>query len=550
MVQQLAGQPILVLPEGAQRLLGRDAQRANIAVAKAVANAVQSTLGPRGMDKMLVDDLGDIVITNDGATILEEMNAEHPAAKMMVEVAKTQDEETGDGTTTAVVLAGELLKEAETMLDQQVHPSIIVRGYRMAAEVALKHLDEVADRISFEDDKRLAQIAITAMTGKGAEKAREDLAKMIVKAVKQVAEKTDDGGLEVDMDYIKLEKKQGGNLSETRMINGIVIDKERVHPSMPKRVNNAKIALLDSAMEVKETETDAEIRITSPDQLQSFLEQEEGMLRRMVATVKKSGADVLFCQKGIDDMAQHFLAKEGIFAVRRVKKSDMEKLAKATGGRVVTRLDDLEKTDLGFAKEVREEKISGEEMTFVEGCKNPKAVSILIRGGTEHVVDEAERAIHDGIGVVSCALEDSKIVPGGGSIEISIAMKLSEYAKKVGGREQLAIDAFARALEIIPATLAKSAGMDAIDTLVELRSRHQKKDKYAGVDVSRGRVGDMRKIQVVEPAKVKRQAITSASEAAEMILRIDDIIAASGKSREPPMPPGGGGMPGGMGGEF
>ncbi len=542
----MAGQPILVLPEGAQRLLGRDAQRSNIAVAKAIANAIRTTLGPKGMDKMLVDDLGDIVITNDGATILEEMTVEHPAGKMMVEVAKTQDEEVGDGTTTAVVLAGELLKNAEDLLEKKIHPSVIIRGYGMASAKALEFLREKSADVSFDDDKLLKQMAMVAMTGKGAQRAGDHFAGIAVQAVKQVADRSK-GSVSIDSDYIKIEKKQGGDLIDTELINGIVIDKERVHSGMPKKVENAKVALLDSALEVKNTETDAEIRITAPDQLQAFLAQEENMLKEMVDDIQKSGANVLFCQKGIDDMAQHFLSKAGILAVRRVKKSDMEKLSRATGATIVTRIQDLSAGDLGDAGLVEERKIAGEDMVFVEKCRDPKAVTILVRGGTEHVVDEAERALTDAIGVISSALEDKKVVVGGGSIEIELALALNNYAKTVGGREQLAISSFASALEIIPRTLAESAGMDSIDTLVELRAKHEKGDKFAGVDVMGGKVSDMEKIHVFEPAKIKKQAITSASEATEMILRIDDIIASSGKgSNTPPEMPPGGGMGGGM----
>ncbi len=541
---QLSGQPVLILPEGTQRVVGKDAQRVNILVAKAVASAIKSTLGPKGMDKMLVDDLGDIVITNDGATILEEMNVEHPAAKMMVEIAKTQDKEVGDGTTTAVVIAGELLTKAEELLDKKIHPTVIIKGYRMAADKAVKLLDEIAMDVKPDDDKTLRKLAVTSMTGKGVEEAREKLAEIVVKAVKQVAEKSN-GKIVVDTDYIKIEKKQGGDLEDTELINGIIIDKERVHPGMPRVVKDAKIALINAPIEVKETETDAEIRITSPDQLQAFLDQEEKMLREMVDKIKESGANVVFCQKGIDDLAQHFLAKAGILAVRRVKKSDMEKLAKATGATIVTSIKDLSEKDLGFAGKVEERKISGENMIFVENCKDPKAVTILVRGGTEHVVDEAERALNDAIGVVSSAMEDGKVVTGGGSPEVALALKLRDYAKTVGGREQLAIEAFANALEIIPTTLAESAGMDPIDTLVELRAKQEKeKNPHLGIDVFKGKIVDMEHANVLEPMRVKKQAIASASEAAEMILRIDDIIAASKKSsgNDNNM---GGGMPGG-----
>ncbi|MCD6414544.1 MAG: TCP-1/cpn60 chaperonin family protein [Candidatus Diapherotrites archaeon] len=536
---QLGGQPILVLPEGAQRLLGRDAQRTNISVARAVASAIRTTLGPKGMDKMLVDDLGDIVITNDGATILDEMNIEHPAGKMMVEVAKTQDEEVGDGTTTAVVIAGELLKNAEEMLDQKIHPSLIVRGYSMASDKCIEILNKNSIKVSPEDDEKLKQIAKISLTGKGAARGGEKFAEIVVKAVKQVAE-TRNGKLIIDKDYIKVEKKQGGDVLDTELINGIVIDKERVHSGMPKLVKNAKIGLLDAALEVKETETNAEIRITSPEQLQGFLEQEEKMLKDMVEHIKSTGANVIFCQKGIDDLAQHFLAKEGIFAVRRVKKSDMEKLSKATGAKVITSIKDLSSTDLGEAGRIEEKKIAGENMVFIEDCKEPKAVTILIRGGTEHVVDEAERSIDDAIGVVASTLEDGKVVLGGGCIETELSLELEDYAKTIGGREQLAIMNFAKAIEVIPRTLAESTGMDPIDTLVDLKAKHQQGNKTYGVDVLKAKAADMEKLKVLEPTRIKEQAIASASEVAEMILRIDDIIAASSKGKE------GGGMPGGM----
>ncbi len=537
MTQNLGGQPILILPEGSNRIIGRDAQRTNIAVAKAVANAVRSTLGPKGMDKMLVDELGDIVITNDGATILEEMNIEHPAGKMLVEVAKTQDDETGDGTTTAVILAGELLKRAETLLDQDIHPSIIINGYRMAQEKAIQILEKISDPISIKDEKNLIKVCMTSMASKGATgRSREKIAKMIVDAVRQVAEDKGEYML-IDEDYIKLEKKQGGNLEDSELIRGIVIDKERVHSGMPTKVEKAKIALLDLALEIKETETDAEIRITSPDQLEEFLKQEEKMLRNMVDKIIKSGASVVLCQKGIDDNAQHFLSKAGIYAARRVKKSDMEKIARATAGNIVMNLDDLSPKDLGSAGIVEERKVAGEAMTFIEGCKDPKAVTIFIRGGTEHVVDEAERAVVDGIGAVSCAIELGMIVTGAGAVETDIAIKLRDYAKDVGGREQLAIECFADSLEVIPRTLAESAGMDPIDTLVKLRTDHTKGKKNYGVNIFSQKIEDMRAHDVIEPTKVKRQAIASAAEAAEMILKIDDIIASS-------KPRGGmGGMP-------
>ncbi len=539
--QQYAGQPIFILPEGALRTTGRDAQRVNIAAAKAVAESIRTTLGPRGMDKMLVDDLGDIVISNDGATIVDEMNIEHPAAKMIVEVAKTQDDEVGDGTTTAVVLAGGLLSNAEDLLDKNIHPTIIARGYRMAAIKADKILREIGKDVSIDDDKLLTRIAITAMTGKGAETAKEHLAELAVKAVKQVAEKKD-GKYEVDLDDIKVEKKQGGSIADSELIHGIVIDKERVHSGMPKVISDAKIALLDVAVEIKETETDAKIQITDPTQLESFVAQEEKQIKTMVDSIANARANVLFCQKGIDDLAQHFLAKKGILAVRRVKKSDMEKLAKATGGTIVTNIKELSSKDLGYAAKVEERKIAGDEMIFVSGCKNPKSVSLLVRGGTEHVVDEVERAVNDALGGVAAAIENGKIVPGGGAPEIELARRLREYADTVGGREQLAINAFADAVEIIPRTLAESAGMDAIDTLVELRAKHEEGKTDFGILVLDAKIGDMWKEGVVEPLLIKTQAVKSASEATEMILRIDDVIAASKKSES--TPPGGRGMPG------
>ena len=543
-------QPILVLPEGAMRTIGRDAQRVNIAAAKQVAEMIRTTLGPRGMDKMLVDDLGDIVITNDGATIVEEMNVEHPAAKMLVEVAKTQDDEVGDGTTTAVVLTGELLNNAEKLLDQGIHSTIISRGYRMAADKAQEILDDIGRDVSLEDEEALLKIAETAMTGKGAETAKEGLANLCVDAVRQVAEE-ENGKITVELDDIKIEKKGGASTRDSELVQGVIIDKERVHSGMPKKVKNAKIALLDAAMEIKEPETDAKIQITSPDQLQAFVKQEEDMLREMVSQVEESGANVLFCQKGIDDLAQHFLAKKGILTARRVKKSDMEKLAKATSANVVTTIKELSEEDLGDANMVEETKISGDEMIFVRDCPNPKAVSLLIRGGTEHVVDEAERAVEDAIGGVAAAIEIGKFVTGGGAPEIEVAEQLREYAKTIGGREQLAIGAFADSIEIIPKTLAQSAGMDAIDTLVELREKHANGDVNIGIAVLDRKIDNLYDMGVIEPLKIKTQAIKSASEAAHMVLRIDDVIAVSkmGKGGAPEMP-GAGGMPPGMGGMY
>ncbi len=545
MSQQLGGQPILILKEGSSRTRGRDAQGMNITAAKAVASAVRTTLGPKGMDKMLVDTIGDVVITNDGVTILKEMDIEHPAAKMMVEVAKTQDDEVGDGTTKAVVIAGELLKRAEDLLEQDVHPTVIAAGYRMAAEKAQEILKEIAITIKPGDIAMLKKIAETAMTGKGAEASKDKLCDLVVKAVTMVADP--DGT--VDTDYIKVEKKVGGSIDDSEIVEGVLIDKERVHPAMPKKVTKAKILLLNAAVEFKKTEVDAEINITSPDQLQAFLDEEERMIRNIVDKIAASGANVLFCQKGIDDIAQHYLSKAGIFAVRRVKKSDMEKLGRATGANLVSSIDAISKEELGHAGLVEEKKVSGEEMIFVEQCKNPKAVSIIIRGGTEHVVDELDRAMEDALRVVSVVVEDGKCVAGGGAPETELSLRLREYAASVGGRAQLAIEAFANALEIIPRTLAENAGLDPIDMLVEIRAAHEKGKKTFGLDVFEGKTVDMQKAGVVEPLRVKTQAIASAAEAAIMILRIDDVIASS-KSAAPPggMPPGGMDGMGGMGG--
>jgi thermosome len=538
---QLGGQPVLILPEGTLRTRGRTAQENNIAAAKAVADAVRTTLGPKGMDKMLVDSIGDIVITNDGVTILEEMEIEHPAAKMLVEVAKTQNEEVGDGTTTAAVIAGELLKKAGELLEQEIHPTVIIRGYNLALKKAIEILEKMAKPISIKDKEMLVKIARTSMSGKSGYGNLDKVADLVVEAVTMVAEEKN-GKVVIDTENIKREKKQGGSSEDTELIKGVIIDKEVVHPGMPKTVKEARIALVDAALEVKETETDAQIQITDPLKLQAFLEQEEKLLKDMVEKVAKSGANVLFCQKGIDDAAQHYLAKKGIMAARRVKKSDMEALAKATGARIVTNLDDLEAKDLGYAKLVEEQKIGDEQMIFVRDCKNPKAVSILVRGGTEHVVDEVDRAIEDAIGAVASAIEVGKVVPGGGAPEAEVARGLKKYAETLKGREQLAVNAFADAMEIIPRSLAENAGLDPIDTLVALRAEHEHGNTQMGVNVYDGGVVDMLKEGVIEPLKVKTQALKSAAEAAEMILRIDDVIAASKleKGSQPPVPSGGG----------
>ena len=542
MAAQLSGQPVLILKEGTGRTTGRDAQRTNITAAKVIAESVKTTLGPRGMDKMLVDNLGDVTVTNDGVTILKEMDVEHPAAKMMVEVAKTQEDVVGDGTTTSVVLAGELLKRAEELLEQDIHPTVIASGYRMAAEKARMVLKDIAKDVDIDDEETLKKVAITSMTGKGAEKAKEHLAGVVVKAVRAVVD-IDGDTVTIDPDNIQTQKKEGGGIEDTELIQGIVLDKERVHASMPRRVEDAKICLINSALEVKETEVDAKINITDPNQLKAFIDEEEKMLKDMVEKIKDAGANVVICQKGIDDMAQHYLVKEGIFAVRRAKKSDMEKLSRATGARIVTNLDGLSNDDIGHAGVVEEVKIGDDEMVFIRECKQPKAVSILIRGGTEHIVDEVERSIQDCLGVLPAVMEDRKVLAGGGAPEVGVARELRKYAKSIGGREQLAIEAFADSMEVIPRALAENAGLDPIDVLVDLRARHEDDGgETMGIDVISGRVKDMYEEGVIEPLKVKIQAVDSAGEAAVMILRIDDVIAASKLDKE------GGGGPSDSGG--
>ncbi|HLE45812.1 MAG TPA: thermosome subunit beta [Thermoplasmata archaeon] len=537
----MQGQPVIILREGTERSKGKGAQSNNIAAARAVADAVRSTLGPKGMDKMLVDSMGDVTITNDGVTILKEIEVEHPAAKMLVEVAKTQDDEVGDGTTTAVILAGELLKKAEDLVEQNVHPTIIVNGYKIAAEKAIELLSESAFPVDRGDTALLKQIAATAMSGRSVGTSRNFLAEIAVKAVKSIAEEVA-GKIVADVDNVLVVKKHGGALSDTQLVDGIILDKERVHPRMPAFVREAKIALLNRALEIKKTEFSSEIRIHDAAKMQAFLSQEEATLKGYVDAIKKAGANVVIGQKGIDDLVQHYLAKEGIYAVRRAKESDMKKLAKATGGKIVVDLNDLSSKDLGHADLVEERKIGDDEMTFVTGCRRAKAVSILIRGGTEHVVDEVERIVHDALRVVAAAIEDGLALPGGGASDIELSLRLKEFAPSVGGREQLAIEAFAEALEVVPWTLAENAGLDAIDLLIALRTRHEgKKGKNIGVDLSKGEPADMLEAKVIEPLRVKRQAIESASEVANMILRIDDVIAAKKMS--------GGGAPGGEGHE-
>ncbi len=540
----LAGTPVLILREGASRSRGKEAQHANIMAAQIVAESVKSALGPRGMDKMLVDSFGDVTITSDGRTVLDEMDIQHPAAKMMVEVAKTQDDEVGDGTTTSVIIAGELLAKAEALIEKNVHPTVIIDGYRKAAEKALETLEKIAIKISPTDKNALKKAAMTSMASKMVSGSKEYLGEIATSAILQVAVKTGDG-YKVDIDNVKVEKKPGESLTNTKLINGIVLDKEVVHSGMPKRVEKAKIALIDTALEIEKTEFDAKINIESPEQMDAFLKQEENMIKDMVEKLVAKGANVILCQKGIDDLAQHFLSRKKILAVRRVKKSDMEALAKATGGQVVTNLNELSKKDLGYAQLVEERKIGDDKMTFIEGCKNPLAVTILIRGGTERIVDEAERSLHDALCVVGDVVEEPKILAGGGAPEMEVAKVLKEYAESLPGREQLAVMQFAEALEAIPTTLAENAGLDPIDIISELRANHEKGKVWAGVDVNAGKVGDMEKAGVFEPIAVKKQIIKSCSEAASLILKIDDVIG-SGKMKTPPMPPGGGGM-GGMG---
>jgi len=547
-----ANMPVVILKDGAEQSKGRDAQKNNIAAAKIVAEIVHTSLGPRGMDKMLVDSLGDVTITNDGATILKEIDVQHPAAKMLVEIAKTTDNEVGDGTTSAVVLAGALLEHAESLIIQDVHPTIIVDGYRKAAKKAKQFLDDIAEKIPANDKPSLLKIAKTSMQTKLVRKDSEKLADMVVKAVLSVAEKNNEK-YTVDIDDIKVEKKSGSSINDSSIIQGIVLDKEIVHSGMPKKVPDGKIALVNTALEINKTETDAKINISNPQQMKSFLDEENRMLKTMVDKVIGSGATVVLCQKGIDDMAQHYLAKAGILAVRRVKESDMTKLAKATGARIVTNLDDLFEKDLGSAELIHEKKIEEDKWVFVEGCKHPKSVTLLLRAGSQRVVDEVERSIHDSLMVVRDVMEHPSIVAGGGSPETFAATKIRNWAKSLEGREQLAAEKFADALEAIPLALAENAGMDPIDTLTNLRSKQIKGEKWIGIDVMKAKVGNMQTSDIIEPLAVKQQIVSAASEAACMILRIDDVIATAKSAGPPPgaeggMPPGMGGMPPGMGG--
>jgi len=543
LTQTQSGQPVLILKEGTSRSRGKEAQRNNIMAARVIGEVLKTTLGPRGMDKMLIDSLGDITITNDGATILKEIDVEHPAAKMMIEIAKTQDDMVGDGTTTAVVLTSELLKKAEALLDQNIHPIILVAGYRKAAQKAIEIIAKNAVDIDVEDQKMMMKVALTSMGSKAVGGAKEHFAEIAIEAVKQVAQKQGDKMI-ADIDNIQLVKKTGKSLIETQLIRGIIVDKEVVNLGMPRKKENAKIALLDIALEIEKTEISAEIRIHEPNQMKAFLDQEDSTLKEMVTKIKASGADIVFCQKGLDDMVQHYLSKEGIMAARRIKESDMEKLARATGGRVNSNLNDLKTTDLGFAGLVEERKIGDDKMIFVEKCKDPHSVAILIRAGLERMVDEAERVIIDGLSVISDVIENNKIVAGGGAIEVEIAKGLRNYSTKVGGRQQLAIEAFADAVEVIPRTLAENGGLEAIDILIELRQVHDKEDgKFIGINVFTGKLQNSIENGVIEPIVVKEQAIKSAAESAAVILRVDDVITA----KSPKTGAGGsGGMPSGM----
>ena len=553
MAQQMGNQPLIVLSEESQRTSGKDAQSMNVTAGKAVAESVRTTLGPKGMDKMLVGSSGSVVVTNDGVTILDEMDIEHPAANMVVEVAQTQEDEVGDGTTTAVVIAGELLSKAEDLLDQDIHATILAQGYRQAAEEAKNALEEIAIDVDTDDTETLEGVARTAMTGKGAESAKDQLGALVVEAVRSVADEE-----EIDTDNVQVETVVGGSIDESELIEGVVVGKDRVHDNMPPIKEDADIALLDTAIEVPETELDTEVNVTDPNQLQEFLDQEEAQLREMVDSIVAAGADVVLCQKGIDDMAQHYLAEEGILAVRRAKKSDIQALSRATGGRVVSNIEDITADDLGFAGTVAERQLDDDDKLFIEDVDDARAVTLVLRGGTEHVVDEVERAIEDALGVVASTLQDGKVLTGGGAPETALSLSLRDFADSVGGREQLAVEAFADAIDVVPRTLAENAGLDPIDSLVELRSQHDAGNNTVGLNAEESEVGDL-KGEAVEPLGVKTQAIESATEAAVMLLRIDDVIAAgdlkggSGDDDDDDAAPGGpgggmGGMGGGMGG--
>jgi thermosome len=537
------GVPVLILKEGATQTKGKDAQKNNITAAKLIAEVVRSSLGPRGMDKMLVDSLGDVTVTNDGATILKEIDVQHPAAKMMVEVAKSVDNEVGDGTTSAVVLAGALIEKAEQLISKGVHPTIIVDGYRKSATKVIEIFNNMAQKVSNNDKEQLIKIARTSMQTKLVSKDSEALSELVVNAILQVSDQSD-SGFKVDIDDVKVEKKAGGSLRDTRMIRGIVLDKEVVHGGMPKRIEKGKIALINSALEIEKTEFDAKINISSPDQMKMFLDEENKMLKGMVDKIIGIGANVVVCQKGIDDIAQHYLAKANILTVRRVKESDMTKLSRATGASIVTNIEDLTAKDLGFADLVEERKVETDKWVFIEGCKHPKSVTILIRGGSQRVVDEADRSIHDALMVTKDVIEKPLIVAGGGAPEAYAASKIRDWVSTLTGREQIAAEKYAESLEIIPLTLAQNAGMDSIDAMTDLRAKQSRGSKWTGIDVRSAKIADISKLEILEPLSVKEQIIKSATEAASMILRIDDVIASSKSAGGPP---GGGMPPGGMG---
>ena len=536
-IQQTPNGPVLVLKESALQQKGKDAQKNNITAAKLVAELVKTSLGPRGLDKMLVDSLGDVTITNDGATILKEIDAQHPAAKMMVEISKTIDTEVGDGTTSSVVFAGSLLEKAEKLLEKDVHSTLIVDGYQAASLKALELLADLAKSIKPDDSESLIKIAKTSMQSKLVSDDSESLSKLIVSAVLKIVDK-DESSYSVDLDNLKVEKKSGGSIQDTALINGIVLDKEVVHSGMPTKIQKAKIALVNAALEVEKTEVSSEIRISDPSQMQMFLEEENRMLKGMVDKLHSVGANVLICQKGIDDIVQHYLSKQGILAVRRVKESDMTKLSKATGGRITSNLDDISAKDLGSAEIVQQKKVESDKWVFIEGCTNPHSVTVLIRGGSQRVVDEADRSIHDALMVVKDVIEKPMIVAGGGSPEAYMAGKLKEWADSFDGREQLAIKQYAESLESIPLTIAENAGMDPIDSLITLRAKQNSGGKTIGINAREGKIGDVYSLDIVEPLVVKEQIIKSATEAACMILRIDDVIAISGGSNAGGLPPG------------
>jgi len=536
-IQQTPNGPVLVLKESALQEKGRDAQKNNIMAAKMVCDIVKSSLGPRGLDKMLVDSLGDVTITNDGATILKEIDAQHPAAKMMIEISKTIDNEVGDGTTSSVIFAGTLLAKAEELLKKDVHSSVIIEGFQAASEKALEILSEISKKVTPNDRETLLKISSTSMESKLISEDSEPLSKIVVDAIMNITETTNDKP-SVDLDNLKVEKKAGGSIQDTTLIKGIVLDKEVVHSGMPTKIQQAKIALLNTAMEIEKTEMSAEIRINDPTQMQMFLEEENRMIKTMVDKIHSIGANVVICQKGIDDMAQHFLSKHGILAVRRVKESDMTKLAKATGARITSNIEDISEKDLGAANLVQQKKVESDKWVFIEGCKNPQSVTLLIRGGSQRVVDEVDRSIHDALMVVKDVIEKPEIVAGGGAPEAVLASFLKDWSERFEGRQQLAINKFAEALEVIPLTIAENAGMDPIDTMVKLRAKQSEGKKWTGINAREGKVADMLSLNIVEPVVVKEQIIKSATEAASMILRIDDVIAISGGS--------GGGMPPGM----